>query len=201
MTDDEIADWQKVELSTTVVLRDENGEVRSFGPGDQVPDWARAQITNPVAWGYEVRLRRGPKLEIAHGERYPDGLPGYVDVVCDRHSERWLVARFEAVQPLDDGQDGPTRWEWWWTSSLNGPAGPFAARSTVAWDGTGPEAGIIDGTVVNNDKPISIACNHAGCTLALNRRWSTVSRMFDDIRGSGKSEVSLLALVQTGRHT
>lgn len=34
-------------LTATVYLHDEDGVVRSFGPGDTVPDWVAAQILNP----------------------------------------------------------------------------------------------------------------------------------------------------------
>lgn len=38
------------QLRATVYLHDEEGVVRGFGPGDTVPDWVAAQITNPDAW-------------------------------------------------------------------------------------------------------------------------------------------------------
>lgn len=37
-------------LNATVYLYDENEVVRSFGPGDVVPDWVADQITNPDIW-------------------------------------------------------------------------------------------------------------------------------------------------------
>lgn len=37
-------------LVTHVSLRDETGNVVSFGPGDTVPEWARKRITNPAVW-------------------------------------------------------------------------------------------------------------------------------------------------------
>jgi hypothetical protein len=38
------------ELRTYVHVADENGQYRVFGPGDDLPDWARSAITNPKAW-------------------------------------------------------------------------------------------------------------------------------------------------------
>lgn len=38
-------------LSRVVHVIDREGNPRMFGPGDDVPDWARAKITNPAAWG------------------------------------------------------------------------------------------------------------------------------------------------------
>ena len=37
-------------LVTHVSLRDETGNVVSFGPGDDVPAWAKKLITNPRVW-------------------------------------------------------------------------------------------------------------------------------------------------------
>ena len=37
-------------LVTHVSLRDDVGNVVSFGPGDDVPAWAKAKITNPRVW-------------------------------------------------------------------------------------------------------------------------------------------------------
>lgn len=33
-----------------VSVRDDLGNVHSFGPGDEVPEWAVRKITNPLAW-------------------------------------------------------------------------------------------------------------------------------------------------------
>jgi hypothetical protein len=42
-------------LVTHVSMRDDVGNVVSFGPGDDVPEWARKRITNPKVWeGGEV---------------------------------------------------------------------------------------------------------------------------------------------------
>lgn len=38
------------QLVTHVSLRDDKGNVVSFGPGDVVPSWARKRITNPRVW-------------------------------------------------------------------------------------------------------------------------------------------------------
>lgn len=37
-------------LTTTVHLRDQSGQVVSFGPGQALPAWAEAAITNPDVW-------------------------------------------------------------------------------------------------------------------------------------------------------
>lgn len=37
-------------LQYTVHLEDDQGCAHVFGPGDVVPVWARAKITNPLAW-------------------------------------------------------------------------------------------------------------------------------------------------------
>lgn len=37
-------------LVYTVYLSDAEGVPHHFGPGDEVPDWARKAITNPDAW-------------------------------------------------------------------------------------------------------------------------------------------------------
>lgn len=37
-------------LVTHVSLRDDVGNVVSFGPGDDVPEWAQRRITNPRVW-------------------------------------------------------------------------------------------------------------------------------------------------------
>jgi hypothetical protein len=37
-------------LASYVHVRDADGVVHVFGPDDEVPEWAAALITNPVAW-------------------------------------------------------------------------------------------------------------------------------------------------------
>lgn len=37
-------------LAVYVYLHDDDGNVHGFGPGDRVPSWAVAKITNPDAW-------------------------------------------------------------------------------------------------------------------------------------------------------
>lgn len=37
-------------LRLTVYVADDAGDVHGFGPGQEVPDWAAAQIVNPDAW-------------------------------------------------------------------------------------------------------------------------------------------------------
>jgi hypothetical protein len=41
-------------LVAHVHVQDEKGETHVFGPGSDVPAWAKKQITNPAAWGPEV---------------------------------------------------------------------------------------------------------------------------------------------------
>lgn len=41
-------------LAYKVFVPDKDGEMQSFGPGDDVPGWAAKQITNPSAWGDEA---------------------------------------------------------------------------------------------------------------------------------------------------
>ncbi|MEV6897455.1 hypothetical protein [Amycolatopsis sp. NPDC051372] len=38
------------ELKSYVHVSDEDGRHGVFGPGDEVPEWAAARITNPKAW-------------------------------------------------------------------------------------------------------------------------------------------------------
>lgn len=40
-------------LRTHVHVTGPHGDVHVFGPGDEVPDWAREAITNPKAWAEE----------------------------------------------------------------------------------------------------------------------------------------------------
>lgn len=37
-------------LTTHVAVRDDDGVTHSFGPGDEVPEWAARKITNPKVW-------------------------------------------------------------------------------------------------------------------------------------------------------
>lgn len=43
------------ELQSYVHVADEEGRHGVFGPGDEVPDWAAARVTNPKAWVDGVR--------------------------------------------------------------------------------------------------------------------------------------------------
>lgn len=38
------------QLSCTVTVHDADGAPHAFGPGDDVPKWAREAITNPDVW-------------------------------------------------------------------------------------------------------------------------------------------------------
>lgn len=49
-------------LAFTVALTDNDGQDHTFGPTDDLPDWAAAQITNPGAWeGGEVPVSGAPE--------------------------------------------------------------------------------------------------------------------------------------------
>ncbi|MBU8830835.1 hypothetical protein [Mycolicibacterium goodii] len=37
-------------LATHVAVRDDEGVTHSFGPGDEVPEWAARRLTNPKVW-------------------------------------------------------------------------------------------------------------------------------------------------------
>ncbi|WP_068922195.1 hypothetical protein [Planobispora rosea] len=41
-------------LRTTVHVVDTEGRPRAFGPGEDLPDWAATQITNPDVWEGEL---------------------------------------------------------------------------------------------------------------------------------------------------
>lgn len=41
-------------LRTTVHVVDNEGRTRAFGPGEELPDWAAEQITNPDVWEGEL---------------------------------------------------------------------------------------------------------------------------------------------------
>lgn len=48
-------------LRSYVYLADDNGEVHGFGPGDDVPEWARRKITNPDVWESGVGESEPPR--------------------------------------------------------------------------------------------------------------------------------------------
>lgn len=77
-------------LAAHVHVNDEHGKVHVFGPGDQVPDWAAAKITNPKAWEPE------PEPELAAA-----GRPA-------RNASREVWAAFAGVRGIDV-PDGATR--------------------------------------------------------------------------------------------
>lgn len=64
-------------LVYTVYLADDEGVVRCFGPGDDVPAWARKAITNPLAWGEEPEAEK-PRVPADDGSDGPppQGGPG-----------------------------------------------------------------------------------------------------------------------------
>lgn len=67
-------------LVATVYVHDEDGQTHIFGPGDDVPDWARTRITNPMVWG-------GPVAEQpAAAAAFPEGAP----------SDEWKLADLAA---------------------------------------------------------------------------------------------------------
>lgn len=44
-----VSEEQKV-LASTVHVVNENGDYLIVGPGEEVPEWALGQVTNPAAW-------------------------------------------------------------------------------------------------------------------------------------------------------
>ncbi|WP_432794485.1 hypothetical protein [Rhodococcus ruber] len=68
------------QLFTTVYVHDEDGQTHIFGPGDDVPDWARERITNPEVWGGPVSE---PPVAVA---ALPEGEP----------SDEWKLADLAA---------------------------------------------------------------------------------------------------------
>jgi hypothetical protein len=68
-------------LVTYVSLRDSAGSVVSFGPGDDVPGWAKKQITNPRVWDdFDPDAERAEQPAVGTGgggdEPPPLGGPG-----------------------------------------------------------------------------------------------------------------------------
>lgn len=56
-------------LVTHVSLRDDVGNVVSFGPGDDVPAWAKKRITNPRVWeGGEVDIDGADTPDTGQGD-------------------------------------------------------------------------------------------------------------------------------------
>lgn len=55
-------------LRTSVQLLDDSGQRHVFLPGDDVPEWARAKITNPKAWDdYEPPVTNPSPRPVAAG--------------------------------------------------------------------------------------------------------------------------------------
>ncbi|MEV2222751.1 hypothetical protein AB0E01_23075 [Nocardia vinacea] len=53
------------QLNTFVHVESGNGEMHVFGPGDVVPDWAVAAITNPMVWADGGDVRPDPPAAAA----------------------------------------------------------------------------------------------------------------------------------------
>ena len=63
-------------LRYTVHLEDDQGRAHVFGPGDVVPAWARAKITNPLAWDDDDSATQAAavhnRVELAWGDESAD---------------------------------------------------------------------------------------------------------------------------------
>ena len=72
-------------LRYTVFVPREDGSTAKFGPGDEVPEWARKLITNPIAW--EDEAEEGEADEGDGGAlSFPEGSP----------DESWKVDELKA---------------------------------------------------------------------------------------------------------
>lgn len=85
-------------LRTNVHVFDEHGNVSVFGPGDDVPEWAAARITNPKAWTDD---EPAPEPEPEPVQPGPDGQPPR----SGRGSGRDAWAAYAAARGLDVPDD------------------------------------------------------------------------------------------------
>lgn len=70
------------QLITHVIVADENGIPRHFGPGDKVPKWALKLIDNPKAWGTGDHAESERIADIlADSGVAPDDVPAAVETV------------------------------------------------------------------------------------------------------------------------
>lgn len=201
--------WQKLRLHCTVIVVDDDSMAHTFGPGDEVPDWAKDRIGGH-AWNRPMRSKgtrvRGLPTEVVASATHTDGRPAVIDVVCTHGANDLQITRFEAVEQLDPceanglREDGlPPRWQWWWTAKLNGPAGPFARRSTVRWESVGADISMVGALIPRHDDRLIIDCNLSECPQRIERRWWKLARVFDTYRFLNTPRVSMLELNRQSR--
>lgn len=93
------------QLVAYVTVADEHGELHEFGPGDNVPGWAREAITNPSAWGEEpVSPRQAARVaDDAASDEDTDGPEGDGE---DRSYSAWTKPELESeVARRNEGRD------------------------------------------------------------------------------------------------
>lgn len=56
-------------LTGTVTVLDDDDQPQTFGPGDDVPEWASKKITNPAAWEADDDQPAGPLVSGAGSGR------------------------------------------------------------------------------------------------------------------------------------
>ncbi len=187
-------------LVAYVHVRDDAGVSHVFGPDDEmIPDWARAKITNPSAWGQVGPRVPGPQVDYGSPRVAWDGLPGWLDITCGVNGQqqqgehaRVLVARFEAVLPTDV----PAGWEWRWTGSL---AMRHPGDSAGSQDGTANVDDEVTAVHILPDgsKHVRLRCWRHSRPLDLPMKWEHAVQRFDQLRRAGESSVPLPALVAT----
>lgn len=195
---DPMPEEMKLRLATFMHVRDELGRSHAFGPEDEVPAWARKQITNPKAWGYDVMPVSGPHLDYG---RHDDPQAAWLDVICEEGHERQLVARFERLlEAVDIASGEGVAFSWEWTASL--------AMTKSGSVGMGQSAGRRSyNYTVDDDRPavfvledgrrlLRVQCRECGSSSPNasgdfeGRAW----RLFNRFHAVGVSEVSVLAL-------
>lgn len=189
-------------LVTHVHVDDAEGNRHVIGPEDEIPDWARARITNPQAWGQEPRRVPGPRVDYGAERLDPrDGLPGWLDITCGGRGQgdhpRSLIARFETVSRREvHATDASIWWEWRWTGSL-------AMRHP--WDSAGSQDGTanVDEQVMayliapDGSRQVRLRCWRHRRPLDLPLTWKHAVWRFDQLRQAGESSVSLPDLIGT----
>lgn len=82
-------------LTTTVFVVDPDGRDRPFGPGEDLPDWAAEQITNPDVWDGDLpaHLQEGSQEP---GEQKPPEKDAQVGEEPPRSGKGSSVAAWKA---------------------------------------------------------------------------------------------------------
>lgn len=174
----------KLVLTAHVHVRDEDGTAHVFGPGNEVPTWAKARITNPAAWGYPMPRTPGRVTDFG-GE--------VVDVTCSQGHALRVVARFETADVLGDDT-----WDWRWTSSFvgtdTGADGHPVAPTRGVWDGerwhfapTGEDRGRRHAIAYAPDgrRLVRLRC----CRFDLPLRWEKAQQALNRLHAAGVSSV------------